>query len=99
ALGQEWRQPNRKAPRPGDAGADEDCLLCRAQSQRRSRAFRLGDNKLEPAVRASPDLGGLESERALQRLHELQEEILERDGAGEARPEGSNELRGRPAVA
>ena len=42
--------------------------------------------------RAGPDLGRLERERAPQRLRQLEQQLVERDGAGEPRSERPDEL-------
>ncbi len=88
-------------PRPRDArhpGACDD----RSPLRRRARCSPDRARAPRPRARAGPTprvhtSATLERHRLLQRLGELQEELVERDGAGETAPEGPDHLVGRVA--
>ena len=93
--GDEGRQPHPRPRRTRHAGARDDRLLLAAERDRCGALVGHGHGALESPGRARPHLGDVERHRLLERLGELEEELVERQRARQAAPERPQHLVGR----
>ena len=93
-LGQQRREPDADPRRARDPGAGDHRLLLGRDRQLRVPAVGHRDRAFQRPARARPHLGAIEVHRLLQRLRQLQQQLVEGQGAGQAAAEGADHLVG-----
>ena len=98
-LGQQRGEPHPDPRRTGHAGARDHRLLLGGDRQLGVAAVGHRHRALDRAARAGPHLGAVQVHRLLQRLGELEQQLVERQRAREAAPERADHLVGRVLLA
>jgi FtsX-like permease family len=96
-VGQQGGQPHRRPRRPGHAGPGDHRAFPVADEQRPRAGVRHGGGPLKDVPEAGVDLGGRQRHGLAQRLGELEQQFVHRDGARHPGAEGPQHLvRGLP---
>ena len=98
-AGEDRGQPHLRPCGPGHAGVRDHGLLLGAERDRRRARSGTDTARSMPSRTARPHLGDLEVHRRLERLRELEQQLVERERAGEAAAERAQHLVGRVALA
>ena len=99
AAVEQARQPDGQPGPATDARPGHYRCLRRVDGQPGRPAVGHGRGQLQQPVRAGPDLGRLQGHRLVERLGQLQQQLVQRDGPGQPCPEGAQGLVRRRALA